>query len=56
MPLYQFWCDGCFTPYEVTMTLADLDKFDRDKTKKMCPGCGKKLVKLICPPKRIKIN
>jgi len=49
MPLYQFWCDECVEPYEVTMNLATLDLFDKGKATKPCPVCGYKLRKLIAP-------
>ena len=56
MPLYQLWCDGCMTPYEVTMSLDDKEDWDSGKAYKKCPKCKMKLVMLICPPKTIKIN
>jgi len=56
MPLYQLWCKSCFKPYEVTMTLKELDIFDKGKESIPCPECKKPLKKLICPPRRIKIN
>lgn len=56
MPLYQFWCDKCFLPYEITMKLAELDEYDKGELEVKCPKCGLDLIKLICPPRRIYIN
>jgi predicted nucleic acid-binding Zn ribbon protein len=56
MPLYQFWCDECFTPYEIQMKLAKLDEYDKGDKIIECPGCGTPLRKLMCPPKTITIN
>lgn len=52
MPLYSFICDGnkgCMRYFEVTMSLLDLDKYDRGKGKIKCPACKKLLRKLIAP-------
>jgi len=62
MPIYQYWCDHCFLPLEITMSLADKERYDNGKlTKKekknfKCPECKRKLEYLIAPPKTIKIN
>lgn len=56
MPLYQWWCDNCFTPYEIILTLAQLKEYDEDEESVIdCPNCGADLRKLICPPKIIKV-
>jgi putative FmdB family regulatory protein len=49
MPLYQFICQGCLTPYEVFMKLAKAEKKIR------CPEC-KKILKKIILPVRFKVN
>ena len=55
MPMYQFWCDKCFEPFEITMTLDKLEEYDKnEKTIIKCPLCGAALRKLICPPKIIR--
>ena len=62
MPIYQFWCDNCIVPYEITMSLADKELFDRGKLPKedkkllKCPECGQDMDYLIAPPKTIKIR
>ena len=62
MPIYQFWCDTCFEPYEIEMDLATKDKHDSgnlSKTEKkwlVCRECDKELTYFIAPPKTIKIN
>jgi hypothetical protein len=57
-PLYQYWCDPCFEPYEIEMDLKTKDKYDRGKLKESlkCPKCETELTYLIAPPKTIKIN
>lgn len=55
MPLYQFWCDKCFEPYEVSMKLEEYEKFLKGEEVK-CPECKEPLRMLMCPPKRIRIN
>ncbi len=56
MPLYQFWCDECMTPYEIIMIIADLEEYDKGGRDIECPNCEAILKKLICPPKTITIN
>lgn len=56
MPLYQFWCDECFTPYEIQMKLAKLEEYDKGNKVIKCPNCEGELKKLICPPKIIKVG
>ena len=56
MPIYQFWCDDCQTPYEIQMKLAELEEYDKGDEDIDCPNCEKPLTKLICPPRRIYIN
>jgi len=56
VPLYQFWCDACYTPYEIMMSIADLEEYDEGKEEIPCPECEEPLTKLICPPKWITIN
>jgi len=54
--LYQFFCHNCFIPYEITMNLTDLERYDKGKEVINCPECKKPLDKIICPPRRIRIN
>lgn len=56
MPIYQFFCSKCFQPYEITMKLIDLEKYDKGNEKIECPECKEPLRKLICPPRRIQIR
>jgi putative FmdB family regulatory protein len=35
MPRYEFMCDRCEKPFELTMTMAA-----REKAKVKCPGCN----------------
>lgn len=55
MPLYQFWCDNCFEPIEVLMSIKRLDEFDNGEPLQ-CPECGQPLRKLIAPPKLVRIH
>jgi len=55
MPLYQLFCDKCFAPYEVILSLAEWKEF-QDGEKIKCPECKKPLRMLMCPPKTIRIN
>jgi len=54
--LFQFFCDHCLYPYEITMKLTDLEKYDKGNEKIECPECKEPLRKLICPPRRIQIR
>lgn len=58
MPIYQYWCDACFVPYEIQMDLKTKDKYDHGKLEQSltCPTCKKELTYLIAPPKTIRIN
>ena len=56
MPIYQFICDKCDSPYEITMTLAKLEEYDKGNKTIACLNCQTALRKLICPPKTIIIN
>ena len=56
MPLYQFWCDDCLNAYEIQMTLAKLEEYDKKNKVIKCPNCKENLKKLICPTKIIRIN
>lgn len=56
VPLYQFFCDKCFEPYEITMKIKELDEHDRGELEVKCPECRENLRKLICPPRRINIH
>ena len=56
MPLYQFWCDKCLSPFEVTMTIATLDEYDEGEFDIKCELCGAPLRKIMCPPRRIKVH
>ena len=40
MPRYEFFCEKCTKPFEVTMTISE-----REKTRPTCPKCnGTKVV------------
>lgn len=57
MPLYQFWCDACYQPHEVTMKIEELGKLDSGRVRPIpCPECSGPLRKLIAPPKLIRIR
>ena len=56
MPLYLLYCEKCYCPFEVTMTLEVNDKFDAGEISKDCPVCDEKLKKIICAPKTIRVN
>ncbi|MBT8491387.1 MAG: hypothetical protein KJN62_10100 [Deltaproteobacteria bacterium] len=56
MPLYQFFCENCWEPFELTMKLKELDQYDSGKLEVNCPKCTGELKKLICPPRTITIN
>ena len=49
MPLYQFFCEECHKPYEVSMKLDEIGRVDSGKDWIECPKCGERLKKLICP-------
>jgi putative FmdB family regulatory protein len=49
MPVYQFYCNECGAPYEIMMSLAELDEYDTTDNEIDCPNCGESLNKLICP-------
>ena len=57
MPLYQYLCDKCYLPYEITMPLKMKDKIDSGKgTKKeldelRCPECGEPMRQVIGMPR-----
>jgi DNA-directed RNA polymerase subunit RPC12/RpoP len=46
---YQFYCNECGAPYEIMMSLAELDEYDEGDEEIDCPNCGEGLNKLICP-------
>ena len=56
MPLYQFYCQSCDSPYEIQMKLKTLEEYDVKRKIIKCPNCGGILIKLICPPKIIKVS
>lgn len=62
MPVYQYWCDGCFLPFEILMNLSEKDRYDRGELSKeekehlRCPECDKELTYLVAPPKTVRIN
>jgi putative FmdB family regulatory protein len=39
MPRYEFYCEGCKKPFEITLTLAEYEKGNIK-----CPKCGDKRV------------
>lgn len=47
--LYQFFCDNCMEPYEIMMTLAELDDYEGGDDDIECPRCEEPLRKLMCP-------
>jgi putative FmdB family regulatory protein len=49
MPVYQFYCQWCDAPYEIMMSLSELDEYDKGDEEIACPNCGESLNKLICP-------
>ena len=51
VPLYLFYCSNCDSPYEIQMTLAKLEEYDKGDKIIECPNCDNPLTKLICPPK-----
>ena len=56
MPLYQFICPKCGTPYEIFMALSEKEDYDHKKIKgKRCPHCKKAFLKHIIGPVLFKI-
>ena len=47
--LYQFYCNEDDLPFEVMMTLDELEEYDKGKEDIPCPLCQEPLNKLICP-------
>ena len=48
---YQFYCQLCDLPFEILMTLDELEEYDKGEEDIPCPICQEPLDKLICPPR-----